>query len=100
MSNVGATLLGYSDLGFDGDLAFYGGVGVGRYRFHAQHGTLRKPTTMGLHLIGGMERISPDSRRGYHVERGIGGVGGPGHGQVWAYTLPTLSAAAGVSWRF
>lgn len=98
MSHVGATVLGYSELG--NELAVYGGVGVGRYLFHAEHGTLSKPSTMGLHLLGGMERISEDSKRGYHVELGIGGVGGPGHGQVWAYTLPTLSASAGVSWRF
>lgn len=78
----------------------YTGVGIGVYRYHIQHGPASHRTARGLHGLGGLEYLMKDRRRSLRLEAEIHAVGGPGHDQVWAYTLFGLSASVGVSRRF
>ena len=99
MTHVGFLLLGNGSFG-RGLPTAYGGVGLGRYFFSADHGAIQRPDTTGVQFVGGLEFMRATSRRRCHIETRIGFVGGPGHNQVWAYTLPILSVAAGMDWRF
>ena len=78
----------------------YVGVGIGVYRYHIQHGAASHRTARGLHGLGGLEYLTKDHRRSLRLEAEFHGVGGPGHDQVWAYTIYGLSASIGVSRRF
>ena len=78
----------------------YVGVGIGVYRYHIQHGAASHRTARGLHGLGGLEYLTKDRRRSGRLEAELHAVGGPGHGQVWAYTIFGSSASVGVSRRF
>ena len=78
----------------------YRGVGVGGYRYHIPHGPVSHRTARGLHALGGVEHLTEGQRRVLRIEFEIDAVGGPGHDQVWAYTMFRLSASVGISRRF
>lgn len=100
LSRVGMTALHYRDSQLGSPEGLYTGWGVARYRYFIQHGHVSSPTSIGIHGLVGYEHFRPAARWGFHVEGGIRFVGGPGHNQVWANTLPMLSARVGLNRRF
>jgi hypothetical protein len=81
-------------------LGAYYGLGVSGYRYDVQHGRLAHRHTGGLHGVGGLEYVLHDRRLVVRAETEIHFAGGPGHPQIWAYTLPMISGAIGISRRF
>jgi hypothetical protein len=102
LSHAGVTVLGYCD---DPSVVVclpgvYLGFGIARYRYSIEHGDVAHRTPLGMQGVLGVEHF-PDNRHwGYHVEGAVAFIGGPGHGQIWATTLPALSVAVGLSRRF
>jgi len=78
----------------------YAGIGAGVYRYHIPHGSVSRRSTGGFHLLGGVEFLTKAQRRAVRIELEMDAVRGPGHDQVWAYTMFGGSASLGISRRF
>jgi hypothetical protein len=101
LSHAGVTALRYCDDPRDGCLpGVYFGFGIARYRYSIEHGDVAHRTPLGIHGVLGLEHFPDERLWGYHVEGAVAFIGGPGHGQIWATTLPALSVAVGLSRRF
>jgi hypothetical protein len=100
--HAGVTLLGYCEnAAIKGCLpGVYYGFGLARYRYRIEHGEVARPTPRGLHVVAGVEHFPQGSLWGVQAEATLAFIGGPGHGQVWAYDLPQLSVTMGVNRRF
>jgi hypothetical protein len=80
-------------------VGIYWGAGVGTYRYRIEHGSFRSEA-IGLHGIGGIEYVDRDRHFAVRLETVVHMAGGPRHRQVWATSVPALSAAVGISRRF
>ena len=78
----------------------YGGLGIGYYSYRIRRGPFSNPGSAGIHAVGGFEYQRFDRDVGVRVEVQVHATRGPGHAQVWACTLPALSASVGISRRF
>jgi hypothetical protein len=81
-------------------VGLYAGAGFGRYFYRAEHGSFETPRTWGVHGVAGLEVRGRGLRRAVRAEIALQMMRGPGHPQVWAYTLSTLSASVGVARTF
>jgi hypothetical protein len=102
LSHAGVTLLGYcEDAAIKGCLpGVYYGLGLALYRYRIEHGDVERRTPRGFHVVGSVEHFPQGSLWGIQVEAALALIGGPGHGQVWAFDLPQLSLTVGVNRRF
>jgi hypothetical protein len=81
-------------------VGMYGGVGVGYYFYRIRRGPFGRPGSAGVHAVGGIEYQQFNRDVGVRVEVQFHAARGPEHAQVWAYTVPALSASVGISKRF
>ena len=81
-------------------IAMYGGLGAGVYRYRIARGPVSNSGTWGLHGVGGLEYVPFDRPYRAALEAQLHAFGGPGHAQVWAYSVHTVSLGVVISRRF
>jgi hypothetical protein len=81
-------------------VGLYGGLGIGSYSYRIQRGPFTNPRSFGIHAVGGIEYQKFGRDVGVRLEVQFHATGGPGHAQVWATTVPMISAALGISRSF